>query len=94
MYTRSCFNQKKKFTRPPGPWMKELEIICENLRNTSCDSNHTESTVCQSYQAAWNNYKKTIRSQKVLSYKKHLVPKIREKYEKWLIVYLIHRGIE
>ena len=57
--------KKPKFTRPPVPWMKDPKIIIaknhlENLRNTSCDSNHTELSARQSYQAARNNYKKTI----------------------------------
>ena len=55
--------KKVKLTRPPAPWMKDPEIIVaknhlENLRNTSRDSNHTELSASQSYQAARNNYKK------------------------------------
>ena len=61
MYIQSCSNQKVKFTRPPALWMKDPEIISaknhlENLRNTSRDSNHTDTSARQSYQAARNNY--------------------------------------
>ena len=73
--------KKVKFTRPPVPRMKDPEIVIaknnlENLRNTLRDWNHTESSARQSYQAARNNYKKNIRSKKLLSYEKHLVLKI------------------
>ena len=72
--------KKVKFTRPPAPWMKDLEIISaknhlENLRNTSRDSNHTETSARQSYQAARNNYKKTIRSKKATFLRKALSSK-------------------
>ena len=53
--------KKVKFTPPPALWMKDPEIISaknhlENLRNTSRDSNHTDTSARQSYQAARNNY--------------------------------------
>ena len=88
--------KKVKFTRPQAPWMKEPEIInhLENLRNTSHDLNHTEPSARQSYQAARKTIKKPYDPKKLFSYEKRLVPKIREKYGKRLIVYLIHRGIE
>ena len=90
--------KKVKLTRPPAPWMKDPEIIVAknhlgSLRNTSRDLNHTELSARQSYQAARNN-KKPYDLKKLLFYEKHLVPKIRKKYGKQLIVYLIHQGIE
>ena len=61
--------KKVKFSLPAAPWMRDPEIIeakshLENLRNTSHDSNHTELSAHQSYQAARNNYKKNIRFKK------------------------------
>ena len=58
-----------KFTRPPEPWIKNPEIISaknhlQNLWNTLLDSNNTEPSARQSYQAARNNYNKTTRSKK------------------------------
>ena len=72
--------KKVKFTRPSALWVKDPEIISaknhlENLRNTSRDSNHTESSARQSYQAARNNYKKTIRSKKATLLRKVLSSK-------------------
>ena len=67
--------KKLKVTRPPAPWMKNPNHF-ENLRNTSRNSNHTEPSARQSYQAARNNYKKPYDPEMLLSYKKHLVPKI------------------
>ena len=60
--------------------MKDPEIISaknhpENLRNTSCDSNHTEPSTRQSHQAARNNYRKTIRSRKTTFLQKALSSK-------------------
>ena len=62
-------------SRPPAPWMKNPNHF-ENLRNTSRNSNHTEPSARQSYHAARNNYKKPYDPDMLLSYKKHLVPKI------------------
>ena len=53
--------EKVKFTCPQAPWMKDPEIIIikkrlENLKNKSRDSNHSELSTHQSYQAAKNGY--------------------------------------
>ena len=58
-------NQKVKFTHPAAPWIRDPEIISakshlEHLRNKSRDSNCTETSARQSYQAARNNYEKAM----------------------------------
>ena len=61
--------KRTKFTRPPAPWLKDLEIsksknVLDNLRIKSRDLNHSDLTVRKNYQTARNRYKKTIRSKK------------------------------
>ena len=77
MYIRSCSNQK---TETYSPTNAVVQIISaknhlENLQKTSRDSNHTELSAHQSYQAARNNYKKTIRSKKSTFQRKALSSK-------------------
>ena len=60
MYFRSCSNQKSETYSSANAVVQIISAKnhLENLQNTSRDSNHTELSARQSYQAARNNYKK------------------------------------
>ena len=69
--------KRTKFTHPPAPWLKDLEIskaknVLDNLWTKSRDLSHSDQLVCQNYQTARNCYKKTVRSKKASFLRKAL----------------------
>ena len=79
MYIRSCSNQSEIYSSTSavneGPRNHKCKSHLENLRNASRDFNHTKPSARQSYQAARDNYKKTIRSKKATFLQKALSSK-------------------
>ena len=69
--------KRTKFTRTLTPWLKDPEIsktknVLDNLRNKSCDLDHSDLTARQNHQNARNRYKKIIRLKKASSLPKAL----------------------
>ena len=79
MYIRSCSNQSEIYSSisavNEGPRNHKCKSHLENLRNASRDLNHTKPSARQSYQAARDNYKKTIRFKKATFLQKALSSK-------------------
>ena len=83
--------KKVKFTRPPAPWMKDLEIISAKTILKTFEIHHVTRIILKPAHVKATKLqeitiKKPYDPRKLLSYGKHLVLKIRVKYGKWLIV--------
>ena len=95
-----ALTKKVKFTRPPAPWMKDPEIIsAKNHVLKTYEIYHVTQIILnpapvKATRLQGITIKKPYDPKKLLSYETYLVPKIRKKYGKRLIVYLIHQKIQ